>query len=161
MRHYYGGAAGGRQDQTAGRLARRILPRTVASLEEAGMEGTQVAAEHHRVEGPRRDRAEGVPLPPNVSVVIPALNEAENLSHVLPRIPHWVSEILVVDGHSTDGTPDVAMRLRSEVRIVQQTGRGKGAALRTGFEHATGDIIVMLDADGSMDPAEISSMVNA
>jgi len=96
-----------------------------------------------------------------VSVVIPTLNEAENLPHVLPYIPHWVHEVLVVDGQSTDGTPEVARRLQPKVRIVEQTGRGKGAALRSGFEHATGDIIVMLDADGSMNPAEIPAYVGA
>jgi glycosyltransferase involved in cell wall biosynthesis len=90
-----------------------------------------------------------------VSVVIPALNEAENLPYVLPLIPHWVDEVLLVDGHSTDNTVDVARQLRPDVRIVYQEGRGKGAALRSGFAAATGDIIIMLDADGSTDPAEI------
>lgn len=94
-----------------------------------------------------------------VSVVIPALNEADNLPHVLPRIPSWVDAILLVDGHSTDGTPDVARRLCPRVRIVSQQGRGKGAALRTGFTAATGDIIVMLDADGSTDPAAIPAFI--
>jgi glycosyltransferase involved in cell wall biosynthesis len=100
-------------------------------------------------------------LPPRVTVVIPALNEAENLPHVLPRIPSWISEVLVVDGNSTDGTSDVALRLVPQARVVQQTGRGKGDALRTGFAAATGDIIVMLDADGSMDPGEIPAFVGA
>jgi glycosyltransferase involved in cell wall biosynthesis len=94
-----------------------------------------------------------------VSVVIPALNEAKNLPHVLPRIPDWVDEVLVVDGRSTDGTAEVARRLLPTVRIVAQQGRGKGAALRSGFAAATGDIIVMLDADGSTDPAEIPAFV--
>jgi len=90
-----------------------------------------------------------------VSVVIPALNEAENLPYVLPLIPSWVDEVLLVDGHSTDGTVEVALELLPNIRIVYQEGRGKGAALRSGFAAATGDIIVMLDADGSTDPAEI------
>jgi glycosyltransferase involved in cell wall biosynthesis len=94
-----------------------------------------------------------------VSVVIPALNEAENLHHVLPRIPTWVDEVLLVDGHSTDGTVEVARRLRPDIRIIQQEGRGKGAALRSGFAAVTGHIIVTLDADGSMDPAEIPAFV--
>ena len=68
-----------------------------------------------------------------VSVVIPALNEEENLPHVLPRIPTWVHEVLLVDGHSTDGTVEMARKLCPDIRIVQQTGRGKGAALRSGF----------------------------
>jgi glycosyltransferase involved in cell wall biosynthesis len=96
-----------------------------------------------------------------VSVVIPAMNEAENLPYVLPRIPAWVHEVLLVDGNSTDGTVAVARQLWPSVRIVRQQGRGKGAALRSGFAAATGDIIVMLDADGSTDPAEIPIFVGA
>jgi glycosyltransferase involved in cell wall biosynthesis len=96
-----------------------------------------------------------------VSVVIPALNEADNLAHVLPRIPTWVDEIVLVDGQSTDQTPDIAKQLWPAIRVIQQDGRGKGDALRTGFQHATGDIIVMLDADGSMDPGEIPAFVGA
>src|SRR5437868_14684742 len=97
----------------------------------------------------------------SVSVVIPTLNEAENLPHVLPRIPDWVDEVLLVDGHSTDRTVEVARELRPDIRIMMQEGRGKGAALRTGFTAASGDLIVMLDADGSTDPAEIPAFVGA
>lgn len=98
---------------------------------------------------------------PAVSVVIPALNEAENLPHVLPRIPKSVHELLLVDGHSTDDTVSVARALCTHIRIVQQTGHGKGDALRCGFAAATGNIIIMLDADGSNDPAEIPAFVGA
>jgi len=98
---------------------------------------------------------------PTVSVVIPALNEAENLRHVLPLIPAGVHEVILVDGASTDGTAEVARELRPDIRFVQQQGRGKGAALRTGFAAARGDIVVMLDADGSTDPREIPSFVAA
>src|SRR3954454_23790611 len=94
-----------------------------------------------------------------VSVVIPAMNEAENLRVVLPMVPDWVHEVILVDGNSTDGTPDVAREILPSIRIVKQHGRGKGAALRSGFAAATGEIVVMLDADGSMDPAEISAFV--
>ena len=90
-----------------------------------------------------------------VSAVIPTLNEAANLPHVFARLPEIVDEVLVVDGHSTDDTIAVAHRLRPDVRVVVQGGSGKGNALRCGFEAARGDIIVMLDADGSTDPAEI------
>jgi glycosyltransferase involved in cell wall biosynthesis len=96
-----------------------------------------------------------------VSVVIPALNEAENLPHVLPRIPKDVHEVILVDGHSDDGTCEVARSVLPGIRIVKQQGRGKGAALRAGFAAATGDIIVHLDADGSTDPAEIPAFVGA
>jgi len=96
-----------------------------------------------------------------VSVVIPALNEADNLAHVLPRVPEWVHEVLLVDGHSTDGTVEVAQQLWPSIRVIQQDGFGKGDAIRAGFAYATGDIVVMLDADGSMDPAEIPLFVGA
>jgi hypothetical protein len=96
-----------------------------------------------------------------VSVVIPALNEAANLSHVLPRIPAGVHEVLLIDGHSTDGTAQVARRLYPSIRVIAQEGVGKGAALRSGFAAVTGDIVVMLDADGSTDPAEIPRFVQA
>ncbi len=98
---------------------------------------------------------------PTVSVVVPARNEAENLRHVLPRIPQWVDEIILVDGHSTDDTIEVARSIYPHIRIIKQTGRGKGNALREGFSAARGDIIVMLDADGSTDPSEIPAYVGA
>ena len=98
---------------------------------------------------------------PSVSVVIPTLNEAKNLAHVLPRIPDWVDEVIIVDGLSVDDTVDVAMRCLPNARLVTTTMRGKGAAMRAGFEAARGDIVVTLDADGSNDPAEIAAFVGA
>ncbi|WP_260696614.1 glycosyltransferase family 2 protein [Rhizobium laguerreae] len=89
------------------------------------------------------------------------MNEAENIKLLLPRIPTWVHEIIIVDGRSTDGTPDIARNMRDDVKIVLQPKKGKGIALRTGFEAASGDMIVMLDADGSMDPYEIILFVAA
>jgi glycosyltransferase involved in cell wall biosynthesis len=91
----------------------------------------------------------------SVSVVIPTLNEAANLPHVFERIPDCVDELIIVDGNSTDDTVRIAQGLRPDARIVLQNRRGKGNALACGFVAATGDIIVMLDADGSTDPAEI------
>lgn len=96
-----------------------------------------------------------------VSVIIPALNEEENLTYVLPRIPRWIDEVILVDGHSTDNTVEVARQILPTIRIVTQTGRGKGAAIRSGVQAARGDIIVHLDADGSTDPAEIPGFVGA
>jgi glycosyltransferase involved in cell wall biosynthesis len=96
-----------------------------------------------------------------VSVVIPTLNEARNLPYVFTRLPRDVFEVIVVDGFSTDRTVEVARELYPDVRIVWQTRRGKGNALKTGFDAATGDIIVMLDADGSADPVEIPRFVAA
>jgi glycosyltransferase involved in cell wall biosynthesis len=96
-----------------------------------------------------------------VSVVVPTLNEAENLPHVFARLPDGLHELIIVDGQSTDDTVEVARRLRPDVRVIEQTGRGKGDALACGFAACTGDIIVMLDADGSTDAAEIPRFVAA
>jgi glycosyltransferase involved in cell wall biosynthesis len=98
---------------------------------------------------------------PTVSVVIPALNEAANIPHVLATIPQWVHEIVLVDGHSTDGTVDVAQRARADVKVCHQDGRGKGDAMAAGCAAASGDIIVFVDADGSTDGGEIPSFVSA
>ncbi|MTD13747.1 glycosyltransferase [Nakamurella sp. YIM 132087] len=97
---------------------------------------------------------------PKVSIVVPARNEARNLEVVLPTLPEG-AEIIVVDGHSVDDTEAVVRRVRPDARFVQQTRRGKGNALAVGFAAATGDIIVMFDADGSADPAEIDRYVDA
>jgi glycosyltransferase involved in cell wall biosynthesis len=96
---------------------------------------------------------------PVVTAIIPTLNEAANLPHVLTRVPACVDEVIVVDGNSTDDTIAVAQELIPEVRIVLQNGRGKGNALACGFAAARGTIIVMLDADGSTDPAEIPRFI--
>jgi glycosyltransferase involved in cell wall biosynthesis len=98
---------------------------------------------------------------PKVSVVIPTINEAKNLPHVLPHIPKWVHEVIIVDGRSVDDTVQVAEGLRNDIVIVSEPRKGKGVALRAGFAAARGDIIVMLDADGSMNPKEIVLLVAA
>ena len=98
---------------------------------------------------------------PTISIVIPALNEEPNLPFVLPKIGGWASEVILVDGRSTDRTLATAAALYPDIRFVHQTDSGKGAALRAGFQAARGDIIVMLDADGSTDPAEIPAFVGA
>jgi glycosyltransferase involved in cell wall biosynthesis len=98
---------------------------------------------------------------PRVSVVIPALNEAANLPHVLPTLAEVAAEVILVDGHSRDGTETIARSLLPDVKIVQQTGKGKGNALRCGLAESSGDIVVMMDADGSTDPNEIPHFVNA
>ena len=96
-----------------------------------------------------------------MSLVIPTLNEERNLPYVLDRIPHWVAEVIIVDGASTDSTVEVARQLRPDVLVVMESTPGKGAALCAGFDAASGDIIVAIDADGSMDPAELPGFVGA
>ena len=97
---------------------------------------------------------------PSVTVVVPALNEERNLPHVFERLPGDIDEVLLVDGGSADRTVDVARDLRPDVRVLRQSRTGKGNALACGFAAATGDIIVMIDADGSTDPAEIPRFVD-
>jgi glycosyltransferase involved in cell wall biosynthesis len=106
------------------------------------------------------DPADGAEPEPRISVIVPALNEAQNLPHVFARLPQ-VDEIVLVDGGSTDDTVAVARRLRPDIRVVRQNRKGKGNALACGFAEATGDIIVMIDADGSTDPLEIPRFVEA
>lgn len=97
---------------------------------------------------------------PTVTIVVPARNEARNLEEILPALP-LVHQVVLVDGHSVDGTIETAVRVLPSIEIVHQTRRGKGNALACGFAAATGDIIVMFDADGSADPAEIPRFIQA
>lgn len=99
------------------------------------------------------------PAQPTVSLVIPAKNEARNLATVLSHVPPRVGEVILVDGHSTDVTKIMAVSCRPDIRIVSQDEQGKGHALRAGFAAARGDIIVAMDADGSMAPSEIPNFI--
>ena len=120
------------------------------------------------LEEPTSDQVEAIPeiasrTKPEVcvSVVIPALNEAANLPQVLSSLPNWVDEVVLVDGQSIDDTVAVAKRLLPGIKVVMQSGAGKGDALLAGFSACTGDIIVTIDADGSTDGTEIGSFVSA
>lgn len=124
----------------------------------------RLARESHQTISLRHDKLSHPPVrtrAPRVSIVVPARNEALNLPTVFANIPEDVFEIVLIDGDSTDGTADVALSLRDNVRVVGQDRPGKGNALICGFNACRGDIIVMIDADGSMDAAEIPLYVNA
>jgi glycosyltransferase involved in cell wall biosynthesis len=109
------------------------------------------------VEAPARSprRSPKPSLISTVSLVIPVRNEARNIAWVLDQIADDVDEIILVDGNSTDATLITALSARPDIIVIPQEGKGKGSALRTGFRAATGDVIVMMDADGSMAPQEI------
>jgi hypothetical protein len=121
--------------------------------------GPAIGSANGAEDGPSSRNGSSNGIWPRVSVVVPAMNEARNLPHVFGRLPDGLHEVILVDGNSTDDTAAVARRVRPDVRVLEQPGRGKGDALRTGFAAVTGDIIVTLDADGSADPAEIPSFV--
>jgi len=94
-----------------------------------------------------------------ISIVMPTLNEARAIGGVLRDVNGRAYDVLVVDGNSKDGTPEIARRLGA--RVLVQKGRGKGAALRQAFDIVDGDIIIMIDADGSMQPREIDMYIKA
>jgi glycosyltransferase involved in cell wall biosynthesis len=95
------------------------------------------------------------------SIVIPAVNEAENLPYILTAIPSLpdIMEVVLVDGNSTDHTVSVAQRCLPSIRIVHQNGRGKSDAIRCGVAAAAGDYVLVMDADGSHDPADIPRFI--
>ena len=118
----------------------------------------------HEIEDGTRSQ-DAVPLrrrtgTPRISVVVPALNEAANLREVLPTLPP-VHEVIVVDGGSADDTVEAARETLPGVVTLTQMRRGKGNALAAGFARVTGDVVVMFDADGSADAAEIPRFVQA
>lgn len=87
-----------------------------------------------------------------ISIVIPTLNEGKNIRNVLKDIPKSVDEVIVVDGHSSDNTVDIAKKFGAKV-IYDDVG--KGSALRKGMEAAKGDIVITMDADCSHKSSEI------
>ena len=100
------------------------------------------------------------PQQPRVTVVVPAYNEARNLEIVLPRLKAY-HQVVIVDGGSRDDTVSTVRRVAPWAELIDQTRRGKGNALVCGFARATGDVIVMFDADGSADWREIDLFVQA
>jgi glycosyltransferase involved in cell wall biosynthesis len=128
---------------------------TGAPLDTGFPQQSEAPALHQDVPAPKTVRNSGHKAV-SVSLVIPAKNEALNIAWVLEQVPECVDEIILVDGNSTDVTVVAAQSCRPDIRVITQQGSGKGWALRTGFLAATGDVIVMMDADGSMAPQEIT-----
>lgn len=92
-----------------------------------------------------------------IAVVIPARNEVENIGYVIEHARPYADDLLVVDGHSTDGTAELARDLGA--RVVLDNRIGKGDAVRVGIREARGDIIVFIDADCSHNPHDIPAVV--
>ena len=103
--------------------------------------------------------------PPSVSIVVPARNEAGNIGHIFDRTKFLAdAELIFVEGHSTDGTYEAvqhAIQKNPDVRarLLRQTGTGKGDAVRLGFSEATGDLLIILDADLTVSPEDIPRFI--
>jgi YD repeat-containing protein len=116
---------------------------------------------------PSRSAASRPPRP-SVSVVIPCRNEAGHirpLVDALPALPAG-SEFLFVEGNSSDDTAEVIQKVVAErpgepLRFLKQPGRGKGDAVRHGFAHATGDVVLILDSDMGVAPGDVPKFVDA
>ena len=94
---------------------------------------------------------------PRVTVVIPAKDEEGLIGEIVDQVKPYADEVLVVDGHSRDRTPDIATA--HGARVIRDRGHGKGDALRLAIDEAAGEIVVFIDADGSHDPADIPKLV--
>ncbi|NUN50261.1 MAG: glycosyltransferase family 2 protein [Candidatus Brocadiae bacterium] len=92
-----------------------------------------------------------------VTVALPTRNEAGGIAKVVEQVRPYADEILVVDGHSTDATRDLAAA--AGARVVLDGGRGKGDGIRTALEQATGEVVVFFDADGSHEPHDIPNLL--
>jgi SAM-dependent methyltransferase len=103
-----------------------------------------------------------------VSVIIPARNEKGNIESAMLRMPAFGSsqEYIFVEGHSSDGTWDEMLRVQGlypqrNITVIKQTGKGKGNAVREGFDIASGDVLIILDADLTVPPEELPKFYNA
>ena len=108
------------------------------------------------------------PVRPSATVVIPCRNEAGNVEPAVERIPSFCEdmEILFVEGHSKDDTVGEIRRVIAsypelDIKLVQQTGKGKGDAVRAGFEAARGDVLMILDADLTTPPEDLPKFYDA
>jgi SAM-dependent methyltransferase len=116
---------------------------------------------------PTRDKSEYQPTS-SVSVIIPARNEAGNIKRILERIPDLGcrTELIFVEGHSSDDTFETIKQMTErstdrKCKLFRQAGTGKGDAVRLGFEKATGDILMILDADMTVPPEDLYRFYNA
>ena len=113
-------------------------------------------------------RLEGERSTPSVSVICPCRNEAGNIQQIAERLPEMGShtELIFVEGHSRDNTVDECRRVaeslaEKDIKVLVQEGKGKGDAVRLGFAKATGDILMILDADISVAPEDLVDFYEA
>jgi SAM-dependent methyltransferase len=106
--------------------------------------------------------------PLSTTVVIPCRDERDNIEPAIRRLPEFGGhqEVIFVDGHSSDGTPDEIRRVIEaypdhDIKLMVQGGKGKGDAVRKGFAEATGDVLMILDADLTVPPEELPKFYNA
>jgi glycosyltransferase involved in cell wall biosynthesis len=94
------------------------------------------------------------------AIIIPVKNEAKNLPHVMKhKYFSLVNEVIIIDGNSTDGTPEVAKKIYPDVRVITQQGKGKGNAMLEAAKFANSDVLIYIDGDGSMDLKEIPEFI--
>ncbi len=141
-------------DDVANRYLARVWPFTQATLTHFVVARPQ----------PRPVRSKA----PVVSVIVPARNEAGNVAAIFERTPEMGAgtEFIFVEGHSTDdtyGTIERAIRShpQREAKLLRQPGRGKGDAVRLGFAHARGDVLMILDADLTVAPEDLPRFLDA
>lgn len=96
---------------------------------------------------------------PKVSLIIPTKNEEKTVGRIIQQARPFVDEILVVDGHSTDKTREIAQE--AGARIELDHGKGKGDGIKVGIQKAKGDILVFIDADGSHQPKDIPRLIES
>lgn len=115
-----------------------------------------------------RDGGEAPEAAPKVSVIIPARNEAGNVEPLINRtaLPQYQVEVIFVEGHSKDDTYDVIKKTIKQFpakncRLIKQSGSGKGDAVRTGFNNASGEILIILDADMTVPPEDLPRFIDA
>ncbi len=100
---------------------------------------------------------------PKLSIVIPAYNEKDTIDEIVRRVQNveFEKEIIIVDDYSTDGTRDKIHKISGSnvKKLFHDKNKGKGAALRTGFQHVSGDIVIIQDADLEYNPNEYSNLI--